>query len=284
GGWKRLSNKEYEGMSIKELEDLHETFQQSLSLIFKTYKLYREIPDNKSEGWYKYYLWGFIGLFISSERALLYEPGEATITASALRKNQGRILDGKNKAQGRKADGLILCRITKLEICAFEYGSIDNDLTATKELTDLRKLAKSMKDMYDAIMRKCKDPMITQKELRTFGILISGLKIYIFSLQHHEGRFFILKNEAALAFPSVWERTGNTEAIVSLLCKLLIFRDCLSYTCEKIIQWTETGSIAEMKHLACRKVESSQYFVATLPTPVSSPKISPRKANKVNIE
>ncbi|KAF8968444.1 hypothetical protein BGZ46_010847 [Entomortierella lignicola] len=265
-GWKKLSC-EREGMTARELWELHETFQRPLYLLLSVYRLHIDISRDKSENWHKYYIWGFLGLFFSLGKALLYEPGEISSTASTTRKNHGRALNGKSKVQGRKADGIVLCRNTKLEICTFEFGCIDNELTGTKELTDLRKLAKSMKDMFDAIIKKCKDPINARKELRTFGVLTSGLRIYIFSLCHLDGRFFALKNEADLTIPSVWDRLENTETIVSLLCKLLIFKDCLSSTCEKIIQWTKTGGIQEMKRLSCSKVEKSQYFVATMPSP-----------------
>ncbi|KAF9196136.1 hypothetical protein BGZ49_002897, partial [Haplosporangium sp. Z 27] len=145
-GWKILSSCEREGMTAQELEELHKTFQRTLCLLLSVYQLHTDISRGKSESWHKYYIWGFLGLFFSVGGTLLYEPGEVSSTASATRKNHGCVLNGKNKVQGRKADGIILCRNTKLEICTFEFGCIDNELTGTKELTDLRKLAKSMND------------------------------------------------------------------------------------------------------------------------------------------
>ncbi|KAF9412766.1 hypothetical protein BGZ76_005131 [Entomortierella beljakovae] len=273
-GWKRLTIQEEERSPPNELMDFHKIMFTSILQLHTSYSIYNySLPSTNLESWYREYTWGFFCHFFPHGGALLYEPGEVSSSASSRRKNEGREYLGKEKQQqGRKADGIISCSNTKMEICSLEFGCDDHELTGTKELQDLRKLGKVMKDMFDAILLRCKNPSEARKDLRTFGLLISGLKINIFSLRYQNGRFFRMQQECSFSLPSVWTRKENSEAVAALLCKLLIFKYRLEEMCEKIIAWINSTEVEDMMHLSSNIFQQDLYIIPTLPTPVGSPK------------
>ncbi|KAF9375194.1 hypothetical protein BGX21_003860, partial [Mortierella sp. AD011] len=94
-----------------------------------------------------------------------------------------------------KVDGLILSKSAPYALCAVEVGKDDKGPTGTKTLKDIRKLSKLLKDMFDIICERSSDPAQVQKDLRTFGLVISALRVDFVSLRHHNGRYSRLQVE-----------------------------------------------------------------------------------------
>ncbi|KAI9240499.1 MAG: hypothetical protein BYD32DRAFT_433951 [Podila humilis] len=135
-----------------------------LATVYRTHQ-YR-LPQGKKESWYTTKVWGFLWKIIDAGGVLEYEPGEATSAASSLRKNSERDLESK-QSQGRKIDGIVSCLATNLEICAVEAGKLDQGQSGTKILQDSVKMAKVLKDMFDAIHTRSNGSEAVKRELRT---------------------------------------------------------------------------------------------------------------------
>ncbi|KAF9199292.1 hypothetical protein BGZ49_010623 [Haplosporangium sp. Z 27] len=94
-----------------------------------------------------------------------FAPREICSSASSARQNENRNLEIR-QACGSKVDGLITCKKSNCEIGAIEVGDIDEGSTGTKALKDSRKLAKLLKDMFEAICNNCKSETNIRSELR----------------------------------------------------------------------------------------------------------------------
>ncbi|KAF9205347.1 hypothetical protein BGZ49_004147 [Haplosporangium sp. Z 27] len=213
------------------------------SSLFDTWQVYRsqnyKIPLTKNESWYRSILWGFLWKLFALDQPLTFEPGEKSSSASSNRKNHSRTDLNIRHLQGSKVDGIISCEITLCELCVIEAGAVDSGPNSTKTLSDRMKLAKTLKDMYGAILEKCKNPEECQKKITTFGILISGLQVEFASLRYLEGHFFRYQIESKMNFPSVWYDHRSTSNILSLIAKLFIFKERMLEMSNNIITWSQ---------------------------------------------
>jgi hypothetical protein len=121
-----------------------------------------DLSSTFHEGFYRTLVWGFLHILIFG-KMLTYDTGEESSTASSDRKNVKRHSTSKTKNQGRKIDGIIYCRSNKKELGAIEFGKFESGQAGTKTLHDRKKLAKAMKDMFNAVLKESKNPMETQK-------------------------------------------------------------------------------------------------------------------------
>ncbi|KAG0229499.1 hypothetical protein BGW41_003009 [Actinomortierella wolfii] len=226
------------------------------------------LPSTQSESWFLWMVWGFLGHFLSSKGTLEYQPGEASLKASAWRKNKGRGLESK-QGQGRKVDGIVSSYETRLELCVIEAARVDNGPTGTKALTDSRKLAKSMKDMHDLI-RSRSSTNIGYK-LTTFGLRIAASSISFYTLRQRRGRFYQLACDACVSLPPGWKPSGSTTtSILTVVSLLLRFKAQMIDMANQITEWT-SGAI-----LIPDTTNNGDAWASTLTTPPSSPRLSPR--------
>ncbi|KAF9091852.1 hypothetical protein BGX27_001941, partial [Mortierella sp. AM989] len=185
-GWAGLDTEAiHQGVELKVLQSFRSSIYPSFLHLYTIYSYHNfDLSSTFYEGFYRTLIWGFLHILIFDKK-LTYDTGEVTSTASSDRKNVKRHSTSKTKQQGRKIDGIIYSRANKKELCAIEFGRSDDCQTGTKVLKDGKKLAKVLKDMFDAILSKSEKPVDTQKELRTFGMLISGLRIDPVLLQQY---------------------------------------------------------------------------------------------------
>ncbi|KAG0331130.1 hypothetical protein BG000_011181 [Podila horticola] len=235
-----------------------------LATVYKSHQ-YR-LPQGKKESWYTTKVWGFLWKIIDAGGVLEYEPGEATSAASSLRKNSERDLESK-QSQGRKIDGIVSCSATNLEICAVEAGKLDQGQSGTKILQDSVKMAKVMKDMFDAIHTRSNGFEDGKRELRTYGLLISGTRIDFVSFRYLEGRFYRMQTEDSVTLPPVWDEHGvSSKTIVALVYKLMLFKGRVERMAHKIALWVQVSLDTKASP------DDSRPIVATLTTPSSSPR------------
>ncbi|KAF9320407.1 hypothetical protein BG003_006200 [Podila horticola] len=218
-----------------------------LATVYKSHQ-YR-LPQGKKESWYTTKVWGFLWKIIDAGGVLEYEPGEATSAASSLRKNSERDLESK-QSQGRKIDGIVSCSATNLEICAVEAGKLDQGQSGTKILQDSVKMAKVMKDMFDAIHTRS-----------------NGSEDDFVSFRYLEGRFYRMHTEDSVTLPPVWDEHGvSSKTIVALVYKLMLFKGRVERMAHKIALWVQVSLDTKASP------DDSRPIVATLTTPSSSPR------------
>ncbi|KAG0294124.1 hypothetical protein BGZ96_001746 [Linnemannia gamsii] len=226
-----------------------------------------ELPATQSESWYVHTLWGFLGPLLECHGVLVYQPGEICSAAPGLRKNKCRSL-GARQLMGRKVDGLIRCVTVGLEICVMEAAKSDNGPNGTKALSDTRKLAKSMKDMYDTIHRE--SLVNIRDQLVTFGIRISAASITLYTLRQRPGRFYQLSLEDTVSFPPVRDMSGdNTSRILNVVSTVLRLKKQMMEMARSIQVWTTPHFDASDRQPV------GDEWTDTLTTPVSSPAPSP---------
>ncbi|KAG0025313.1 hypothetical protein BGZ82_010089 [Podila clonocystis] len=286
--WQRATIEQYE-VSPKEIweklqggwaaQDLPQDVDASVAFsfrcsvyhaIFDLATVYRNnhyrLPQGKKESWYTTKVWGFLWKIFDAGGVLEYDPGEITSTASSLRKNSERDLESK-QSQGRKIDGIVSCSATNLEICAVEAGKLDQGQSGTKILQDSVKMAKVMKDMFDAIHTRSNGSEVVKRELRTYGLLISGTRIDFVSFRHLEGRFYRMQTEDSVTLPPVWDELGvSSKTIVALVYKLMLFKSRVERMAHKTALWVQVSLDTKSSP------DESRPIVATLTTPSSSPR------------
>ncbi|KAG0001688.1 hypothetical protein BGZ65_003273 [Modicella reniformis] len=125
-------------------------------------------------------------------------------------------------------------------------------------------MAKTMKDMHDLI--RTRSTRTIRSSLKTFGMCISGPSITFYSLCQQRGRFYQLNAESTIMFPARW-RGSTTTNILSVLAKLLVFKNELSETADQITEAT--------KVLKTFNQDNEDFWAATLTTPTNSPRLSP---------
>ncbi|KAF8986070.1 hypothetical protein BGZ46_009867 [Entomortierella lignicola] len=198
-----------------------------------------ELPVSRLEIWYRTKIWGFLTNLFDSSRNLEYGPGDITCTALTTLNNVERDLESKYR-QGRKLDGVVISRITRLELCAIEAGRWDNGATGTKVLQDRRKLAKVLRDMFEIICNKSQRPDDVRRELRTCALLISGSRIDFVSFYYLKGRFYRMQTEQTISFPQRWDEAGAVSpTIASLVRMIFTFKERLELMSAKVVSWTQ---------------------------------------------
>ncbi|KAF9427573.1 hypothetical protein BGZ94_004632 [Podila epigama] len=233
--------------------------------VLQLHRVYKQVgfklPTGQSESWYMTQLMAFLPELICAGNAVSYLPGEVQSKASAQRKNADRTLSAK-RVQGRKIDGLFICQKTEFEIGALEAARTDEDMQATKALSDTRKLGKLMKDMFDCIRAKASDEV--EHDLITFGIQVSRARITFFSLQKLAGRYFYMKNDGSFALPLVWDdEPESAEVVLCVLNNAMQLKARMEEMAKKVRRWTRTGPPNGFDR---------DVTVSTLPSPIPSPK------------
>ncbi|KAF9381520.1 hypothetical protein BGX21_002084 [Mortierella sp. AD011] len=123
-------------------------------------------------------------------------------------------------------------------------GKIDRGPNGTKILKDSRKLSKILKDMYDIIYCHCERKEEVQKELRVYGLLISGLRMDFVSLRYVRGRYHWMEMEQNILFPPVWDDGGVVSpTITAVLSRLIAFKGRIEQMSEKVTRWTQTPGL-----------------------------------------
>ncbi|KAI1288700.1 hypothetical protein EDD11_009702, partial [Mortierella claussenii] len=234
-----------------------------LATVYRNY--HYVLPKGKPEACYRTKIWGFLWKIIDANGILEMELGEVTSSASSSRKNAERILETK-QYQGRKIDGIVTCCATNLEICAMEAGKVDQGSNGTKVLQDSVKMAKVLKDMFDAVCSRSTQPESIRTELRMYGLLISGLRMDFISFRYMEGRFYRMQTENTINLPPVWDDEGVvSKTIVALVFKIISFKGRMERMSGKITKWTQAS-------VDTKAIPENWPMIATLTTPVSSPR------------
>ncbi|KAG0325571.1 hypothetical protein BGZ99_000454 [Dissophora globulifera] len=243
------------------------SLHQAMLDLASVYRNYRyRLPPNKPEAWYRTKIWGFLWKVIDANGILEIDLGEVTSSASSLRKNGERVLETK-QFQGRKIDGIVTCCVTNLEICAMEAGKTDQGTNGTKVLQDSVKMAKVLKDMFDAICSQCSaQPESIRRDLRVYGILVSGLRMDFVSFRYLEGRFFRMQTEDTIHLPSAWDDDGiATGTIIASVSKIISFTERMERMSAKITRWTQVSEDT-------KATDNRSPMIATLTTPYNSPR------------
>ncbi|KAF9347171.1 hypothetical protein BGX26_001326, partial [Mortierella sp. AD094] len=227
-GWDFLDQQDFHAtVDEYELDGFRERLHLTMSRFSSLYKHNsNKLPECRLESWFAVKVWDILmELLVTDSEWLDHGPGEISSSASSLRKNKDRSLETRH-APGRKVDGIITCKKFDFncEIGAIEIGKTDDGPTGTKVLKDGRKISKILKDMFDLICVKCKNPTVFRSELRVYGLLISGLRVEFLSLRYLEGRYYHLVREETLTVPSSWNDSG-IRSILILITKMLVFRD-----------------------------------------------------------
>ncbi|KAK3846480.1 MAG: hypothetical protein J3R72DRAFT_241339 [Linnemannia gamsii] len=224
-------------------EDKREWLFKAMHDIYTVFKCCAfRLPFEEKESWYMTTLWSFLLPFLNEGNALVYRTGEAVSEASVLRKNAARTLETR-RIYGHKIDGLISSTTTQLEFGGIEAARTDEGSQSTKALTDIRKLAKLLKDMHDRIVSKTDDPN-AQHELETFGLQISRTKMTIYRLRkiRVDGPHYQLVNHGSYLLPLVWDERGlAVAAITRLLTGLVALKKSMEVMDTKIATWTVPG-------------------------------------------
>ncbi|KAG0239389.1 hypothetical protein BGX31_002805 [Mortierella sp. GBA43] len=239
------------------------------SIYFAYQKNHFSLPKAKSDSWYMHGIWSFLMPFFNLDEELMFMPGKVHSQASTLRKNQGRSSASKD-LKGHVLDGIVACSKSRLELCAIEAVNVDNDQTQMEALSDKRKLAKVMKDMFDTIRRKSN--VNVSRDLVVFGIRIAAESALLYTLRQHRGRFYQLTCVAAISFPPEWDAQGDyTSNILVLISVLLQFKQQMVTTARNIKTWTKISLGAPSIPISH---DDANAVVATLMTPTGSPRPS----------
>ncbi|KAF9968766.1 hypothetical protein BGZ70_008397 [Mortierella alpina] len=263
---KEMLSRGWQGASEPQ-EQLPENFRESihmaLHLIYVAYRSHRfRLPERASESFFLQTLWGFIGTLVQCDETLLFRPAEVHSQASSFRKNKDRRVEGSSRqAVGRKADGLILSATTLLELCVFEAACKDAGPNATKTLGDNSKLAKLMKDSFDAICGKSRTDVSLR--LVVYGVQIAGPSVTFFSMRKRQGRLYQMARDGAVSFPAHWDCT-TTITILTIIASVMALRKRVANMAKQVTEWTTVSfELLDTEHGAA---------VPTLTTPPGSPR------------
>ncbi|KAG0225737.1 hypothetical protein BGW41_004576 [Actinomortierella wolfii] len=257
------------GEADNELPD--EAFREAAHIaLLHIHVVYRNfqfrLPEAASESFYMQTLWGFIGTLILCDNALNFRPGEVHSQASSLRKNLHRGPESPNKqAVGRKVDGLIVTSVSLAEICLIEAARRDSGPNGTKAQSDTRKLAKGLKDSFDAICAKASTDI--SPHLVVYGLRVAGPSLTFYSLRKLPGRLYQMVNDGCVTFPAVWNRTA-TITILTIVASVLALQERVSAMARRVEEWTS---------LSFKPLLTSNHpkMPRTLTTPPGSPRHTP---------
>ncbi|KAF9430019.1 hypothetical protein BGZ94_008616, partial [Podila epigama] len=244
-----------------------QTIHMALHLLFAVYQRHHfELPSAASESFYLQILWGFIPMIFMSDKTLNYHPAEVHSQASLLRKNKNRKIESMAKqAVGRKVDGLVLSSSTMLELCVIEAANKDVGPSGSKALHDTKKLAKVLKDTFDAVCARCKEDI--DQKLVVFGARIAGPSITFLSLRKRQGRFYQLVDEGTVTLPSRWDGS-TTMTILAVIASVMALHKRVAEMATKVVAWT-TPSLGSLANPSPHH-DTPQ----TLTTPPGSPRLS----------
>ncbi|KAF8977470.1 hypothetical protein BGZ46_007371 [Entomortierella lignicola] len=242
------------GTPKSEIDGFREDLHQTMLVFSRLYREYNnELPKYKSEAWYVKKVWDslFSNLVIYGSEWIEFAPGEICSSASSARQNENRNLEIR-QACGSKVDGLITCKKSNYEIGAIEVGDIDEGLTGTKALKDSRKLAKLLKDMFEAICNNCKSETNIRSELR---------------------RYYHLKRERTMVLSSSWDENG-IRTLLMLVSMMLFFRERMEAMSKLIYNRVSPENDDIIRFMSGLDQYSSPptAHVKTLSTPKSIPK------------
>ncbi|KAF9948040.1 hypothetical protein BGZ72_009994 [Mortierella alpina] len=245
--------------------------------LFRVYERNKfQLQSRKSESWFRENLWANLHDIFNVPDELSYEPGEVHCQASARRKNRERESTLTKQQAGRKADGLVSSTEPSCELLVVEAANTDNGPQGTKAMNDTLKLSKMTKDMFDVILEKVgeqtqdKDKLKNARDcLSTFGLRFSAGSLALYSLKKlPEGRYYVLRCEGVLTFPSLWKNDGsNTSTILTVLSTLLALKHRLLQMAKQIEGWTKVSfTLPEPVGVEDRA------WPATLSTPAITPR------------
>ncbi|KAF9899395.1 hypothetical protein EC991_008936 [Linnemannia zychae] len=233
-GWQTI------GSSLKKKPD--EEFQEVVhTCVLHLLTVYRQVgmavPTDSTESWYTHVLWHFLGISMYCSRRLEYQPGEFHSNASGYRRNKVRTREGRQYT-GHKADGMVITKLSRFELCAIEAAKKDSGPNGTKALDDTRKLAKMTKDMHDKVRDAATENI--RDTLLTFGVRISALTMILYTMRQRPGRFYQLCTESSASLPDMCTE-DNTMAVLGVLERVLVFRKAMIEMGRQIPQWTSVS-------------------------------------------
>ncbi|KAF9110671.1 hypothetical protein BGX27_006019 [Mortierella sp. AM989] len=233
-GWRTIGS----GLKKKPDEEFQEIVHTCvLHLLTEYRKVGMVVPTDSKESWYTHVLWRFLGVSMYCPRRLEYQPGEVHSHASSLRRNKVRTRE-ERQFTGHKADGIVVTKLSRFELCAIEAAKKDIGPNSTKALDDTRKLAKMTKDMHDKV-REAATANI-RNTLLTFGVRISVLTIILYTMRQRPGRFYQLCTESSASLPDMWTEE-NTMAVLGVLERVLVFRKAMIEMGRQIPQWSSVS-------------------------------------------
>ncbi|KAG0231742.1 hypothetical protein B0O80DRAFT_532385 [Mortierella sp. GBAus27b] len=265
-GWRNLGESE-----VLVPEVFRESIHLALLLIHAVYQNNQfKLPDDTSESFFLQTVWGVINYLFLCDDTLKFRPAEVHSHASSLRKNKDRESeDTAKQAAGRKVDGLISSNSTLLELCVIEAVQKDAGPNSIKALSDTRKLAKVLKDTFDAICARANTDI--RSLLTVYGIRISGPSITYYSFRKRRGRFYQMAIDGTAAFPPQWNEK-TTITMLTVIASIMAFRRRISEMAENVTGWT-TQSFELLDPWNRPSMPS------TLTTPPGSPRLAPRQSH-----
>ncbi|KAF8950747.1 hypothetical protein BGZ46_004353 [Entomortierella lignicola] len=158
-GWRTIGS----GLKKKPDEEFQEIVHTCVSHLLTEYrKVGMVVPTDSKESWYTHVLWRLLGVSMYCPRRLEYQPGEVRSHASGLRRNKVRTRE-ERQYTGHKADGIVVTKLSRFELCAIEAAKKDIGPNSTK-----------VREAATANIRNT---------LLTFGVRISVLTITLYTMR-----------------------------------------------------------------------------------------------------
>ncbi|KAG0283534.1 hypothetical protein BGZ96_012080 [Linnemannia gamsii] len=146
-GWQTIGS----GLKDKPEEKSQEIVHTCVSHLLTTYQqVGMVVPTDSTESWYTHVLWRFLGVSMYCPRRLEHQLGEVHSYASSHRRNKVHTREGRQYT-GHKADGMVVTKLSRFELCAIEVAKKDNGPNDTQALDNTLKLAKMTKNMHDKV-------------------------------------------------------------------------------------------------------------------------------------
>ncbi|CAG8544855.1 12209_t:CDS:1 [Funneliformis caledonium] len=162
--------------------------------------------SSRLEGWYQHNVWSPIidPAFRNLEIDLIR--GESSSTASSDRKNNDMDCEEDRKKIGRKGDCIFRLIGDRLEFGAIEAGKKWEGKSGRKYIIDSLKLSKMLRDMFVQLAKECDDDEPIVRKLQTVGMLHSGNRFQLLTLDVPKGYICRIKR---FAFQEVASHINN---------------------------------------------------------------------------
>ena len=264
-GYRTFAN----SLTKKPQEDFQEIVHDSITHLLRVYRANEmRLPEAPKESWYASILWSFLNNVFEKTDSIKYSPVDEFSKGSEHRRNRMRTRDVR-QFSGHKTDGLVVETSRKMEICVIEISRTTHEPRSTKTLDDRLKLVKMMKDTHDLIRERTTQNV--RSLLVTFGVLVSGRTITLFSMHQRSGRFYQLcEEESPIDLPMKW----STEDVLGVLARLLRFRMAMVNMANKVMSWLTISMVG------AKPGATGDSMAATL----TSPQLIPTQSNDMEIE
>ncbi|KAF9902037.1 hypothetical protein EC991_005393 [Linnemannia zychae] len=209
-----------------------------ITQVLRNYQRYGyAFPQEPSEAWFNYHLWGFLPTALSCYPVFHCMPGEVSSESSAYRRRKQHVWDNRQH-MGHKVDGVVVISKRPVEICWMEVAKKNGEANTTKCLHDTGKLMRLMKDGHDMIREMAEQDI--RYRLVTFALRISGPSVSIITLRQRKGRFYQATEEEKLSLPLTWFDKEDTTQVLAVIVRILKLRKAIQAMAASVNAWTQS--------------------------------------------